>query len=210
MSIALICGYRGMGKDYFFRVIAGKELVSNYQFYIKKGSAERIRRILTENNYKRLPLADAVKEDVALIMDTNVITVDHLKDSKCISCSGTSSLRSYRDILVNYAQLTKQLHGKDYWVRRAASRLDAQSCNVVTDWRFHEDITIHSAPYTLATIRVHNLSGTIPPPKETTEHELDSYPVDLFAFRGTGDHRSSFPLIDWDSYHPADMASMLL
>lgn len=159
MTIILICGYAGSGKD-------------------------TIGDILQKKGYTRYAFADELKEFTAkkhgFLYDLTVTQKG--KNTNVLSIL-TKEIDSVRKFLIYESALAKKIYNDDmYWAKIVVSKIKENSHlnqYVITDWRYiaelnHTKELLNQKIYTIRVIR-----NDIVPLSDSSEHELDSIICDF-------------------------------
>lgn len=174
--VHLVSGYRGHGKTTFATDLSAGTL-GRWKLHDAKLST-RYYNQLTQSAYS-LPvvaLADRLKDEWYHCYQPPFPRdeLDQWKDRPLLT-SQTSSVTTYRDLIVQHA--TKQLatHGTDYYCRLSCPMLDRGV--IISDWRRADeyDYFRRLAGDRVVCWRVVRPDGDVPPAHEEVEHQLDHW-----------------------------------
>jgi|SRR5579875_96475 len=166
--IYLICGYRGSGKDTFFKSLNNE---NNYKWSVYSKGED----LIINNKIQRLAFAD----------DLKVLVVNHLKnlypnfDITLEFCEQNKDKplfngSSFRDYCINMGK-SKVKENKYFWVDRVKNKIiDNNIDYFITDFRFPHELISNCK-----TIRIHR--STIKKPEDKSELYLDNFLTDYLV-----------------------------
>jgi hypothetical protein len=163
MKVIMICGYRTSGKDTFYSSISG---FNSLKWDIIPGNLFPLNK-----KYKRIALADMLKNEINYIEDGN-------KDKKTIIENG--ELISPRDLCIKRGYLRRK-QDPDYWCKLVINDLDKECYNVITDWRYPNEYLFFNRIADVITVRVKRIVE-IPPEDVESEHSLDDFVTDFIVY----------------------------
>ncbi|MEM3858014.1 MAG: hypothetical protein QW478_01265 [Candidatus Micrarchaeaceae archaeon] len=166
--IYLICGYKGSGKDTFFKSL-NKE--NDYKWIIYSKGED----LIIKNKIQRLAFADDLK---ILVIDylknmypEFVFTLDYCEQNKDKVLFNGSSFRDYC-ILIGKNKVKED---KYYWVNRVKNKITNENIDYfITDFRFPHEYFSNSK-----TIRVYR--SMIKKPEDKSELYLDNFLTDYLV-----------------------------
>lgn len=201
--IYAVCGYRGHGKDTFFKWLCGS---TKYRFRIARlidsSSEERPRsRLVRRLNYQRFASADVLKQSIADKWGLTLEQLDSLKDTPNPEAGDGST---YRDDMIRDAAVMTSVD-PHYYVKHSKLLINSGQPLVITDLRLVPELEYlqEAAGDRLRTIRVHRPGVRIPPSEVMTEHALDHHVPDYLAYSGQlEDVLVEFPALAEHQYVP--------
>ncbi len=178
--LVMICGYRRSGKDYTYKLIKnGIRIQSSWNVYIHSRHSSNILSPLSfesTDNIQRLAFADILKEKLALDLNMTVIDMEFTKD---IPIPGDINGLTPRHYMI---KMGYEYRMKDplYWVKLVAEKYNPNMTNVVTDFRYPNEIQLgHLTNEIPITIRIVRKSTPMPELEELSEHYMDDYQTDV-------------------------------
>lgn len=180
-DVLLVGGYKGHGKDTFFEFLTGSR--RDVQFEIK---SNEMACTLPKVAYTRYAFADALKEQVAKLLNVTVEYIDKYKDAPIAGTiaytphNSNAVIKTIRDVLIDYA--THKRKSNPYYFAALVQKQIERSTDsivVVTDFRFVEEyvylLTTLSSGRRVFTARVQRVGAPIPGKDEVSEHRLDDF-----------------------------------
>lgn len=175
MSLLLVCGFHGTGKDHF------------YSSYSKCDSSHWMIFGLTpfsiKTDVKRLSHADIMKTMCHEQYGLNSILQSLSKDQALPSgLNGIpNDIVTLRDLYIMYSSKFKEID-INYWCKQV--NIDHSHHYVLTDFRFPHEYQYAIDNYhdmDLATLRVYRSQVVEPPANMDTEHNLDEFQTTFLA-----------------------------
>lgn len=200
VGIVLVCGYRGHGKDTFFRYLAGHTDVFKFDFFATSfGNHSNLLRGTIER-FERIALADFLKHEVAEELG---VTMDYLDENKAKRLDEDGIVYAfeevipedpehptYRDVLIDRAALRRS-EDLDHYVKLAYHEITTNerfdgAIAVITDWRYENEYSFFSDCQRIGvggvtTVRAHNPNGVVPHSTVMSEHQLDGFATNLLV-----------------------------
>ena len=188
--LVLVAGYIGMGKDYLFDMMVEGKLDSTYSIWSRDQSTE-VGVLASSQPFNRCKFALQLKRDVIEYLGITINQLDQLKDTPlrpqhcnyqwCHISPPINPL--YRHILIDRGNYMRSID-PDYWLKAMIGDLRSDHINVITDWRFLNEVNLGhyiDGAKSITTVRVHRANIPIPPLTLGSEHELDDYRTDLLV-----------------------------
>jgi len=179
MKVALVA-YKHTGKDTLFKIL-NKEINNYEKWQVYSNTQNRLPNFgfgdLINNKYKRIALADKLKEKICKIH--SIKYVEEEKDVKNILVN--NELFSFRDLCIDYAINNDPL----IWVKKVAKILEENKNEnyMVTDLRLLHELEILEKLDNYVSIRLFDGLKEIPCKNIKSEHELDFYSTDFLLLR---------------------------
>lgn len=228
MTIHLIAGYKGSGKDSFYKKIINKK---NIKKYTQCGESCPYFYILTKPGcidtnfcfYNTVPirkaLADAVKEEVHTklglkftSLECQELAKEHLllKDE---SDSESSTLKPLRYYYIKYA-LEAREKDIDHWCKKIDSSESHDSEGkiseeiMITDFRFLNERIYFESKYDVLTYRVFRKEKDNTNIDDISEHQLDNEITDFLVVGSLDD--IGFAKTKFPQYHDYEISFVVL
>jgi hypothetical protein len=189
-ALLLLSGFRGSGKDTFFRDLQRGDL-ERWQLY--KHPARELDSKWQSSVPIRRGLADAIKEEVHADLRRQYPHLSHLltEENKDLPLFPYErGLCSLRDLYIARG-VEKKRDDIDYWCRCVRNSVSfVPHCNVVltiTDWRFPHEYDYFLSPESgsstlpITTVRVFREAVPVPGTDIESERSLDSFTADYLA-----------------------------
>lgn len=198
MIIHLVAGYKGSGKDSFYKKISNKE---NIKKYTQCNELQPYFYILTKPGcidtnycfYKTVPirkaLADAVKHEVHMKLGLTFTSLEcqelakehlYLKDEH----DESGSLKPLRYYYIKHA-LEAREKDIDHWCKKIDSEISEEI--MITDFRFRNERIYFETKYDVLTYRVFRKEADNNNLSDVSEHQLDDQITDFLVVGNVND-----------------------
>lgn len=196
MSVLMLCGYKGSGKDTFYQDLCAGTLHTRWNIYGKNSP------FMSTTKYTRVAFADRLK--------TYTIDKYGLDETVCKDDIVDDTGATFRDLLIREGKLTRRT-SPDKWTETALSeytpRADIPLC--ITDWRFNHEYDYvvsrwmpnHRPDAHVITARIVRTDVPVPSEGDTSERELDAYTTEYLVVAkqdNLQDVLPIFPQYRWD------------
>lgn len=190
MSILLLSGYRGSGKDYFYNKLSQDRRSINSLYSIWTSNPNLIPTIkfaFKNKNIKRIAFSSPLKEEVSTQLDMDVQQLDVNKDKLLPNNHNyqwkllAPQAPTYRHVLIDHAEYRRQ-SDPYYWIKEASDCIEYKYMNVFTDWRNINELEVTGFTplhLPLLTARIHRNDVPLPESELVSEHYLTSHKPDI-------------------------------
>lgn len=186
MRVILVCGYRRTGKDTLYHKLShpNETQLFNWQVYRPSNSSNNLN---LDHSPVRLAFADILKEEASEKYQIPLVISDADKDIKQFIHYQTGEMVSARDIYIEWGAIRRK-EDPNYWCKVAFESIDNESCVIVTDWRFENEIAYAQSKFDdVVTIRLYRSDIDEPDITIESEHNLDTYLTDLLLVKDEAD-----------------------
>jgi hypothetical protein len=190
MTLIMVAGYRGSGKDTLYKQLSDKNFKPEFNwkvYYNPNIDINKLKILYDLNNLQiiRISFADKLKEQVRknLINEKNIdetFDTEKYKDSP-ISCSSSKNNdnMTFRDYCIELAAKCRS-NDIDHWCKLVYDNIiENDDKNImITDWRYENEYIFFEKLKQIISMRVYRSSIMIPDKNILSEHNLDNFVTD--------------------------------